>query len=301
MANYNNILLVSVPRSGSTWIGSVIAHEKNSFMVYEPDNEEVNLRAAFYKRKYSRYPYLTGRDNSTEYYALFNRVFNKIVFPDKRNSMYLHKQKQKILRRLFKRRTLQIMSYDEGKKITKLVKSVHCGLALEFLIKNFQFKPVILLRHPANIALSFQKMNLSESEIDLSADNKLYNDYLKPYYLKIEQLRQPLEKIGFQIGFFYFYFAELKKKYKDIMIINHDEIINDPEKEFKKLFASLGLIWSNMVEHFVSSTNKPGEGHQIYRVLDNEKDKWKIHFSEDQLEQLRKGYYILPQTFYKEF
>jgi len=296
------ILLVSLPRSGSSWIATILANAENSYLVYEPDNIKVTLRAIFLKKYIKVYPFLKADDKEKKYYKLFNFVFNDLKYPKNICREFLHINGQKVLRRLTGKRSVQLFRYSEGNPKIKIVKSVHCGLALEFLMGNFEFQPVILLRHPASLARSFLSMDLIEAGEDFSTYKGLFEDFgLDQNDTGLKNIKSSLNRIGFKIGLFYSYFSRMIEKYPGIILIRHEDFLDDPENAFAELYAKLGLNWSTRVTDFIHSTDNHGTGFQINRERAKEKDKWRGYFSESQLDEIKTGYRVLSPELYKDF
>ena len=74
------ILLVGVPRSGTTWTGNILAQAPNTLYIHEPGNERTSFLGYLNKMQSHRMPYLNQSHSDPKYYQLFDQAFNKL-FP----------------------------------------------------------------------------------------------------------------------------------------------------------------------------------------------------------------------------
>lgn len=69
------VLVVGVPRSGSTWTARVLSQAPNAAYIHEPDNEFNNILGCYAKKDLSRFPYLKATSMDRAYYNLWKNVF----------------------------------------------------------------------------------------------------------------------------------------------------------------------------------------------------------------------------------
>ncbi len=67
------------------------------------------------------------------------------------------------------------------------------------------------------------------------------------------------------------------------LIRTHEQLCSDPGQEFKKLYADLGLTWSEAVERFLVGNDRPGEGFLTQRVAAELPDNWKRRLTSHQV------------------
>ena len=130
------ILIISFPRSGSSWVGEIIGTAKSALYLREPIT-------CFYRRKNTEGIIVEVDPNSPPYiYKKYgNRAFSGIPdFPT------------------------EVVKFPDDWKLSKrkssrlVIKEVN-PLAIEWFIKSINPSIVILLRHPAAITLSFLSLN----------------------------------------------------------------------------------------------------------------------------------------------
>ena len=72
--NKRPILIVGLPRSGTTWIGQVLSSADRVEYVYEPDNERRSVLAWICKSEMHRFPYFTAGDVTMPYDVLWRAI-----------------------------------------------------------------------------------------------------------------------------------------------------------------------------------------------------------------------------------
>lgn len=315
------ILLSSLPRSGSTWTAKVLSKAKEAFFIHEPDNEHLYARALFFKENLHRYPYLTKKDNDHLYFQLWKDIFEnrsyRELFPDKYHlniyptEKYLDDKSGAKMDPFFKYNDNdskdKILNKDlDFKKRNNsdqrlVVKSVYNILALDWLDYNFDFVPVIIIRHPGNMISSYLNLKFSDSYRNIFSQKKLVKKHFKNVISDVNNYGDVIEKMTAQIAGAYSVIEKQMKKHKSWHVIRHEDLCKDPIKEFKKLYKITGLSWSHEVENFILESDKPGEGYKTNRVASNQIDKYKSILSVEQMEKIRKVYDKFGNPFYDNF
>lgn len=306
------IIIFGIPRSGTTWLAKTLAVDQNIQYVVEPDNESTTFLGYYYKRGLQRFPYYRVGAKAGAYTKLFFRALegdyityessnNNLLF--KSNLISLHLVKRR-LRQKKKNRTL-VLNWDYllEKNIKKnhnkrrLVKTVHALFNIPFLRSKFDFLPLIILRHPAAIIHSHIKLGITDGDQDIFKDSQLAEDFLKPFMQKIIKIMTPLERMGMQIGIFHYIVAQYQEQYQ-YKVIFHEKLCTNPVTEFKKLYQLLDLNWDKKVERFINENNREGNGFEIKRKTKELKDNWKPKWTNEEIEEIKKGYFIFPNKFY---
>ncbi|MDX5429302.1 MAG: sulfotransferase domain-containing protein [Bacteroidota bacterium] len=317
-----NIMMFGYPRSGTTWIAEILSASGELTYLHEPDNERINIHGLYHKFGGRRFPIAPkGRDMV----GLFRRSLNGYYLSDQsRLSTYplafLKWTPQKLERyigsisrskKLDSRVKLgllkNLMRTYRALGVAKLqgpflVKSVHSGLMLERFIQSpdLDFQPLIVLRHPAAIIRSMKTMKNPDLYRGIEKNPNLSKLLSEDKIRSILTLRTPLEKIAMQISIHHHLWHEWAMKY-DIKTIKHEDLLVDPKEGFKTLYQDLGLHFTPRVERLIDQKNKGGAGYKTNRNSKSLIGKWKGFFSQDELDQIRRGYMILPTPFYSDF
>ena len=302
---HKNILLVGVPRSGSSWMAKVLAQSADSVLVREPDNERRNLRAYRAKRKWHRMPYLSANASVPAMERFWQRVFCDALIPKNAISRWIqHCMSQTtfvLSRRHIRWKIIAAKRKDLETHRHRIVKSVHAGLSLAYLQQHFDPQIVLIFRHPANVISSYLRLNLPDADRAVYRQAALTQEYLLPYWERIESTRQPLARMGMQIAIFYAVWEQQLRQNPSWLTVTHENLCLDPLKEYRNLFANLALEWSERVENYLHEHNRRGTGYETRRIAADEIHKWKRELTAEQIQSIQNGYSIIPLEHYHEF
>lgn len=313
-----NILLTGIPRSGTTWLAKILTANGEMDYVHEPDNETHTYSALYYKRNMPRFPFIKENEPRQNYYKLFHHAFNEPYFG-------IHSFSNKVLFGLarFNKENVQenlvSCGYNPSKKFypvmgiypllpkeskrgsKRLVKSVHCILALEYLLKKFNVTPIIILRHPASIISSYIDMN----NIDMDVGLYRRMDFMQWLFGKgipdHTNLKTPESLAGYQVALFYKAINNIAETIKSLHLVFYENMLEKTIEKIKDLYDSLDLQYTEEVGKFIQQQNKKGEGYETSRIAEKQKDIWKERLSDSQINEIIKGYRLFEPVFYKEF
>lgn len=291
------LLLVGIPRSGTTWTMQVLGADPNLHPVLEPDNEGTSAPAIWGKKAAGRFPALQPGDHDQRYHELWSWVLEGAP-----RSLRLRVAAQ-ILRpvqppgrtRFLQGRRVPLMTVagaiashpgrgtPSGLRNQRLlVKSVHAPLALEWLAEEFDIDVLVLLRHPGNVLSSWLTLNLNEQFVRLE-ENPAVRARLLDSWGVAAPGPDPLERMIFSIGVLSTALEAAVSRHPRWLIRTHEQLCGDPSQEFKKLYADLGLTWSEAVERYLVGNDRPGEGFLTQRVAAALPDNWKRRLTSDQI------------------
>ncbi len=320
-----SILVVGPPRSGTTWIGTVLAAAPGTDYVFEPDNEKLSIVALRLKQRLHRYPYLRVGVDQPDYRRLWElalygrnphlwpfRVLNRVGRPaeDRIEANIHHRCSSEIYdSELGERRATALNPWTSGLAdlmssllaqtrpsagVRRIVKSVHSVLALFWLRSVFRPKVVLVLRHPFSIATSYLRMNLPDATRCIFQQNAFVRDYTSSILIS-EVLHAPdrLTAMGYQLAAMYRVMSDYAQSDPECIVVKHEDLCLDPVAQFRDLYARLDLEFTPQVEQVIRSTNRPGTGFAPNRISASEVDKWKRELDSDQVVTLKKCFIAL--------
>jgi hypothetical protein len=291
------LLLVGIPRSGTTWTMQVLGADPNLHPLLEPDNEGTSAPAIWGKKAAGRFPALQPGDHDERYRELWSWILEGAP-----RNLRLRLAAQ-VLRpvqppgrtRFLQGRRVPLMTMagaiarhpgsgtpSEHGNQRLLVKSVHAPLALEWLAEEFDIDVLVLLRHPGNVLSSWLTLNLNEQFIRLEENPAVRTRLLSSWGVTAPG-PDPLERMIFSIGVLSTALEAAVSRNPRWLIRTHEQLCSDPGQEFKKLYADLGLAWSEAVEGFLVGNDRPGEGFLTQRVAAELPDNWKRRLTSHQV------------------
>ncbi len=148
--NENAIILVSYPRSGSTWLAEILGQLSRTIINWEPLHSKSGIvpKALLF----GEMPYIPENSLDKTYYRLFKNIFKNSVY-SKHTSWYLG-----------------IKQLIYSKQV--VVKFCRANLLLPWFVTRFKFryKPIFLIRHPIPTCLSIIKSWVADENTLLCFD-----------------------------------------------------------------------------------------------------------------------------------
>jgi hypothetical protein len=323
------ILIVGVPRSGTTWTANVLAQAPNSWMLHEPDNEKINFLSFLWKRNYHRMPYIREDSDEPVLRAFWDHIFNRsfLLSNTVLNHSLLHLtglSKKRLEERIVSKCSTVVkdngasnvyssteilttslsrlsLAHYHSKHRIRIIKSVHSGLVIPFISSHFKPRIVVLFRHPAAVVASCLRMQLADGNRRVFKQTKLAEDYLQPYLADIKVLDDPLAAMGLQVAIFHHIWEKQLLENPDWISISHEALCHDPERKFRQLYNSLDLEWTSQVSNYLRQHDVEGTDFDIQRRTSTEIDKWTREMTTEQIKSIRKGYELVPCSYYEDF
>lgn len=299
-----NIILFSVPRSGSTWLSEVLTHDNPIRLVHEPDNELNSFFGLHHKVGLNRYPFLTDKDEQNNFKSLFEiALSNKIADQNDWQNKLVKKlyglNKEKLQKNLKETgvaldNSISFSNFWHNLVVEKrsetrtLLKTVHASLAIPFLIHNLKFIPVILRRHPLNTYSSYVNMDMPDGNRELYKNDVLLNHF------NIKKVNSPEEMSpnflsGYQLGIFEVAYR-LYEVIPEITFINYEQVISNPFEEIESICKKLEIQYTKETKTFMESKFKTGKGYNTNRDLKGHDAVWKKRLTNEQIDEFLKGY-----------
>ncbi|MGH3259540.1 MAG: sulfotransferase [Streptosporangiaceae bacterium] len=292
------VLIVGAPRSGTTWVASVLSQVCGARLVHEPDNDLVNPFALRAKAGLGRYPVIAAGDVARDYERLWASAFD----PGVRGVSPRDLTARGVLRFTSVNWADRIVEGDTrpGTRALKavfdqlavprgrvgppadvpMVKSVHSAFALDFITSRWQPSVVVVFRDPLNAIASWLELGFKPRHFE--ADRRVRRQV-------IDRLGLPLPRTDDEVTSVAYTYLVLSASLRASVAAHsgwstvvHEDLCADPQAGFAKLLAELGLPFSAAVEQRIRGSNRPGSGYQTNRVASLQPDRWRQRLSASQ-------------------
>ena len=253
------ILITGAHRSGTTWVGKMLAASGEAVYISEP----LNLwhRPGILRAPVNHWYTYICEQNQDDYLPAFQETLRLQyhVLEDIKSFRRL-----KDLPHMLQDSSSFFLGSIQDKR--PLLKDPFAVFSTPWFEKALDCQVIITVRHPAAIASSLKRLDWSFDFEHLLAQPLLMNDLLEPYYDDMQAMaRNPQDIIG-QSGLLwriiYQVVAQYESKYPQFQVVRHEDLSLDPIDSFRSLYNSLGLSFSAHVKQVIlksNSQNNPGE------------------------------------------
>jgi len=282
------IFVVGLPRSGTTWVASVLNTAQSVKYFHEP----FNFHGLFNRTKVPEalefcMKYLTAENRDLEFEQRCRDAFAGRTSGESVRGM---------LAGLYRRHP-----WLPGRMI---IKDVCTCMALESIHRIVAPKIVIVIRHPCGVAASWHRLKYNvDRDLKVVLDQpRLLNSFLGPFENTLARAEGFWQKMGALWGATYYVLLQQCKMHPAWIIVEHEALCRDAVANFRRLFESLDLGWTNRTDQWLESstgTNTP-EPYSNRRVSEEEPDKWRSELSDEQSEQVRRFAQPFEIPFYRE-
>lgn len=249
------ILVSGAHRSGTTWVGKMLAAGPQVAYISEPLNvwhRPGVMRAA---TKYW-YSYIC-EDNQLDYLAAFQEM---LTFEYHTNLEIRSIESLKDIFRMFR----DWWTFWNGRRNFQvpLIKDPFAVFSSEWFIKCLGCRTVVIVRHPAAVASSLMKLGWSFDYRDLLDQPLLMRDWLEPFRGEMEKIMDsPSDLIAQSCLLWRMVYRtvnELRENLPELMVVKHEDLSIDPLGGFEQLYKGLGLEYTGEIQSSIGAASSGG-------------------------------------------
>jgi hypothetical protein len=298
MSDRRCVIVVGLPRSGTSWLAKCLSFAPGLTYYREPDNWE-HVPGA---EKRFTFLYLDAEHDDTAYRQLLTRACaGQVATP-----YTMSEDPGPLLRFLGRpgRRLGERYPLLFCRKPHVLVKLVHASLNLAWLSANFPHaQQVYILRHPCGQFESWKRLGWSPRPEKLLENPRLVADHLHPFRDLIRSAKSYWERVGA------YWAAIMHVVHRQNGIGGHRHIVayewlcGDPMTRVQELYLQLGLSWNKRAERFIQRANTEGDRRpsSLQRLATQQVDNWKDRLSRDEIETCRRFVEPFGLPYYPDF
>ena len=296
------ILVTGAHRSGTTWVGKMLAAGSQAAYISEPLN-------VLHRPGVLRTP--------VRYWYTYIHEGNEAEFlPGLQEAISFRYHLVKELDSLRSGKDLARMGRDVAiflrgriQRQIPLVKDPFAVFSAPWFARRLNCKIVITVRHPAAFASSLKRLDWPFDFADLLAQPQLMQDWLEPFRPKIETMALPvhgkanrtvltntIESASLLWLVIYTFALECIRQYPDFILVRHEDLSADPVKGFEELYSRLGLAFTSLAKKTIlkaSSSENPGElargaTHSVRLDSRANLQNWKHRLTNEEIQSIRR-------------
>ena len=309
------LAIMGLPRSGSTWLHGTLSRTEGVSSVLEPDNTDHFPAALRALRGIGIHPLIAPDDECRQLRRCFDTAFGSPVrFSARRRAIgqRLMRPYGGALRRVMvdtapseipvRLRTAALLSppgSSPQQTPTRLVKTVHMALSVEWMIKNYAPSIVVTRRNPMDVLASWISLDINPVGV---AWSRLCGPELQDWLDQRNLPQQPevdcrsITAMTWVIGVLMSGIAEAIANYPEIVIADHEILCRDPVGEMRHIARQLGLVWTPDAEKYLQRQNRPGDGYDVRRVASKVPGSWREKLDPEVVAEARAMFVRFPWT-----
>jgi Sulfotransferase family len=301
--NKSPILITGSHRSGTTWVGKILAKAPNVAYVFEPFNIEIETSVNS-KQFANWYQYLC-EENSKEYKETLDGLMH-FKYPLIKNLSHLTS-----VSNLARVARDQWLFLNYGLRHNRpLLKDPIAFFSTEWLAKTYGMQVLVMIRHPAAFCSSLKIANWQFDFNNFLRQPLLIERYLHPYLNEIEHYsKHTMSNIDQGILLWNCVHHTIniyKAEHPEWLFKRHEDISMNPEDEFKKIFLTLEIEFTERVAQYIGFTsgeNNPTEQDAKNHFVRNSKlntKNWLNRLTVEEIAYIKDKTSSISKIFYTE-
>ncbi len=290
MENKSPILVAGAHRSGTTWVGRMLAANPKTAYISEPLNV-LHRPGVFSAPVQHWYPYITA-ENEAQYLSAFRELFNFNYHPFAEIKSI---RSRKDLLRMGRDMSIFMRGKLRGQRV--LLKDPFALFSTPWFAQKLNCQVVITVRHPAAFASSLKRLNWPFDFSNLLGQPSLMRDHLEVDRADMQSI-QPDDIIGQAAllwRMIYRFVHSTSNLFPQFNIVRHEDLSLDPVAGYQSLYGALGLNFDEKVKDTIlnsSSSENPTKlaKNKTYSVkLDSRAalDNWKKILTAEEITRVR--------------
>jgi hypothetical protein len=283
------ILVTGAHRSGTTWVGKMLALAPGVAYIHEPFSPRT--AAGLSPARFDRYFTVVTSENEARYRAGLEQTI--------RFRYGLGAQLRSLRGPADVARTGRDLVRVERARLTHarpLVKDPIALLSAEWLAQSFGMDVVVLIRHPAAFAASLKRLGWKHSFATFMQDGRV-PEVLRPYEAEIrEQAERPgevLAQAALLWRVLYNAVDGYRERHPGWLFLRHEDVSADPVATFERLYAELRLDFTPRARQSVARASAPDNPaelptpHAVQLASAASLGRWREDLTADEVETLR--------------
>lgn len=294
----SRVLLLGVPRSGTTWVGRALGATDGAAYVNEPDGFGEPLALGI-MLKYGEHPYIAPGDKAADYEQLWTSAFggglpsrtlrnkaarfiyDRTPLDDRRAARATGKIPLRL--RMVKALAQPFGATPDARHV--VVKTVQGCLSTDWILEHFDARVILIERNPFNVLSSWRDLGfVSEGrEFDRIA-------LLARERWGVERPSIGAPHLALQSFFYGVLSASLREsavRHPDWIQTTHEYLCVESNARFAALASQVGLEWGENATAFISDSNKDGTPFRTLRRSADQPERWRERLSVEETQTIR--------------
>lgn len=295
------ILVTGSHRSGTTWVGRILASAPGAAYIDEPFN--VDLRPSVNPRPFADWFTYLCDENAGDYRAIFASML-RFRYPFACHLAGARSARKAAKRVLDGAR----FAFHAARRARPILKDPIAVFSAEWLARAFDMEVVVLVRHPAAFCASLKAKGWAFDVRHLLRQPLLMERHLAPWRGAIEAHAAGSPDIVEQgillWNCIYGHLDGCRARHPDWLFLKHEDLSADPPARFRPVFERLGLRFAPRVARRIARMSGPGnpvepaDRRGLVRDSRANIGRWKRRLSAEEIRRIRDGTADVAPAFY---
>ena len=296
------ILVTGSHRSGTTWVGRMLALSPNIGYVHEPFN--VQRYPGWTRKRFPHWYLHITEENEGRFLRTIEDVLrfrypirNVVSARDLRHVGQMAAE-------------LPLSVLYRLRRMRPLLKDPIALMSAEWLADRFGAEAVVMIRHPAAFAGSLKRLDWGFEFANWRDQPLLIRDLLAPYEDDIrryaERERDIIDQAILMWNVIHHVIRTYQERRPEWVFVRHEDLSEEPLKGFRELFDRLDLTWDGIVEDAVIRYSTDSSRKEVPTYLhrtvrrDSRAARWTWirRLSEEERHRIREGTAEVAAAFY---
>lgn len=297
-----SILITGIPRSGTTWVGRMVAQAPQVRYIHEPFN--ITGRSCACGVKFDKWFYYISQENECRFLEHLSHTINPSVN---------HYGLLNLTREVWSTRRVQpvrryVKSFLRGHR--PLIKGPLALFSAAWLASVFDMEVIVVIRHPAAVVASYKQLNWSHPFSHFLEQPLLMREHLAPFETEIRDFANNEYDLVDQAALLWKLTHYMILKYRQTrphwIFIRHIDLSRDPINGFQRIFSKLNLPFSDRNSQTIQNHSvapNPTRSADPYSVKRDSKQmisNWKSQLTPAEIERVRARVEDISKEFYSD-
>lgn len=294
----SRVLLLGVPRSGTTWAGRALGATDGTAYVNEPDGfrEPLALKIML---KYGEHPYIPSGEHAPEYERLWGSAFSgglpSRALRDKA-ARFIYDRTPLDERRAarstgevpLRLRIVQALAQPYAASPDArhvVVKSVQGCLSTDWILEHVDARVILIERNPFNVLSSWRDLGFVSEGREFDRIALLANERWG-----VERPHIGAPHLALQSFFYGVLSASLREsamRHPDWILTTHEHLCVESQERFKLLAEQVGLEWGANADAFIADSDADGTPFRTMRRSADQPERWRERLSSEETQTIR--------------
>jgi hypothetical protein len=293
------VLVTGAPRSGTTFLGKMLAMQPSVLEVEEPFNVETGVEGMEQHFLYIRAKARKGSAAQRKYQPIIEDLLagrawykQSALRPDTSNPI------RRLARNtLVSRQNIAYRMYTNSPlKTSYVIKDPNACFISEYLDTHFPVQTVVIMRHPASTIASYKRLGWHYRLENFTSQRELMKDFLQPYLgpVKIDSLNA-VEAWSYFWLCIYVVLEEFLARDENMTLITHEQLSTNPHATLNLLYNRFELEYSpeiaKEVDRYTSADNPVDPRNNVVHDLQRNSaeviHRWKKILTPEEISTIR--------------